>query len=253
MGPRTDTHSDTPVVGWRDPCGTRGVELACRTWRLTISRVPLTGSALVEAYDRASGRWSRSQRAFGYSHAYSELWGQVASEFGLNQLRPGARVLDCGTGTGALARALPKDLAARARLYAIDRARRMLARAHAELDRAERTARLYQADAQCLPFSDGVFDVVMSAHMLEHLTDPEAGLEEILRVLRSHGVILLVTTRANTLEATLRLAWRYCTLEPTWIHNCLRRMGITRLHTYRIGQSRHLARWLSLAHVGIKK
>jgi demethylmenaquinone methyltransferase/2-methoxy-6-polyprenyl-1,4-benzoquinol methylase len=135
----------------------------------------------------------------------------------------------------------------------MDRAFRMLARASGELDRARRVARLYQADARHLPFSDGVFDVVMSAHMLEHLPEPWVGLGEMVRVLRPQGLILLVTTSANALEAALRLAWRYRTLEPNWMHNCLRRMGIIRLHTYRIGQTHHLARCLSRAHVGIKE
>ena len=253
MAQRADAHAATDVLGWREPCGTRGVELACRTWRLTITRVPLTGSPLVEAYDRASGRWSRGQRVLGYSYAYPELWAQVASDFGLDRLRPGARVLDCGTGTGALACALPKDLAARVRLHAMDRAPCMLAHARRELDRAGRAARLYQADVRRLPFPNGIFDVVISAHMLEHLPDPRACLREMIRVLRSQGVILLVTTRANALEAALRLAWRYRTLEPNWVHDCLRRMGITGLHCYRIGRRARLARCLSLAHVGIKE
>jgi 2-polyprenyl-3-methyl-5-hydroxy-6-metoxy-1,4-benzoquinol methylase len=45
------------------------------------------------------------------------------------------------------------------------------------------------ADAHKLPFNDNQFDVVVSVEVLEHLTDPEAGLREIARVARRHIVI----------------------------------------------------------------
>ena len=51
-------------------------------------------------------------------------------------------------------------------------------------------------DGGTLPFSDGEFDVVTSFQVVEHLTDPDAYLKEIKRVLRPSGILLLTTPQA---------------------------------------------------------
>jgi 2-polyprenyl-3-methyl-5-hydroxy-6-metoxy-1,4-benzoquinol methylase len=44
-------------------------------------------------------------------------------------------------------------------------------------------------DAHRLPFRDKQFDLVVSVEVLEHLTDPRAGLREMARVCRRHLVV----------------------------------------------------------------
>lgn len=44
-------------------------------------------------------------------------------------------------------------------------------------------------DAQLLPFADASFDSVVSSHMVEHLRDPIAALQEMARVLCTGGVM----------------------------------------------------------------
>ncbi|NUN14666.1 MAG: class I SAM-dependent methyltransferase [Myxococcales bacterium] len=48
-----------------------------------------------------------------------------------------------------------------------------------------------QGCAESLPFSDGLFDLVMALDVLEHLDDDRAGLAEITRVIRPGGFVLL--------------------------------------------------------------
>lgn len=48
--------------------------------------------------------------------------------------------------------------------------------------------RFLHADAERLPFPDGHFDVVVAVEVLEHLRDPQRGLEEMARVSRGHIV-----------------------------------------------------------------
>lgn len=54
-----------------------------------------------------------------------------------------------------------------------------------------------RADATSLPFRSNSFDLVTIFHVLEHITNGELVLEEIIRVLKNNGIMLLVTPNAN--------------------------------------------------------
>lgn len=57
------------------------------------------------------------------------------------------------------------------------------------------------ADAHRLPFRDGVFDVVVLAEILEHLTRPEAAVAEVRRVLRPGGRAVVTVPFAYRVHA----------------------------------------------------
>jgi SAM-dependent methyltransferase len=46
---------------------------------------------------------------------------------------------------------------------------------------------------QDLPFSDGIFDAVLSLHVLEHVSDPFRCASELIRVLKPGGKLFAVT------------------------------------------------------------
>jgi SAM-dependent methyltransferase len=50
-----------------------------------------------------------------------------------------------------------------------------------------------RADLGALPFTDARFDIVISSHVAEHLTQPERVLGELARVLKPGGLLLLLT------------------------------------------------------------
>jgi demethylmenaquinone methyltransferase/2-methoxy-6-polyprenyl-1,4-benzoquinol methylase len=237
---------------WVASAGTSAVQLAWGTWRVSIARVPPTDADLTRTYDRASARWSSVSTLLGYSRAYPELFTQLQTDGWLDQMGREAWVLDCGTGTGALIRALPADLAGGLHVHGVDRSSGMLARAAFELGRLSRAVELHRADVRRLPFPNDRVDLVMSAHMLEHLPDPLEGLREMIRVLRPGGTLLLVTTRPSVPEEYLRLTWRYRTFDPEWLLHALGACGLTRPRCYSVGRRRRLARWLSLAYTGMK-
>ena len=62
--------------------------------------------------------------------------------------------------------------------------------------------RYENVDIESIPYSDGVFDVVIANHILEHVVDPERALREINRVLKPDGFAILQTPYSNLLTNT---------------------------------------------------
>jgi demethylmenaquinone methyltransferase/2-methoxy-6-polyprenyl-1,4-benzoquinol methylase len=100
--------------------------------------------------------------------------------------RPGARVLDICCGTGDLALALRK--AGRAHILASDFCHPMLEAAARKLP----GGLLFESDALRLPVRDASLDLVTVAFGFRNLTDYDAGLREMRRVLRPGGMAAIL-------------------------------------------------------------
>ena len=113
---------------------------------------------------------------------------------------PGDRVLDSCCGTGDLAVEAERR---GARVVALDFSERMLERAR----RKSGTIEWVQGDALAMPFGDGEFDAVTCGFGVRNLTDLEAGLREVARVLRPGGTIavLEITRPRGLLRPFFRL------------------------------------------------
>jgi demethylmenaquinone methyltransferase / 2-methoxy-6-polyprenyl-1,4-benzoquinol methylase len=112
-------------------------------------------------------------------------WYQAARTFERTLVRPESRVLDLCCGTGHMTFALRKRAGEKgAEIVGADFA-------HPMLQRASRThqKRLawVEADALNLPFPDGYFDLVTAAFGFRNLADYDAGLAELVRILRPGG------------------------------------------------------------------
>lgn len=98
-----------------------------------------------------------------------------------------AHVLDLGCGDGVLLGAL-RALLPQAELYGADYSPESIERARTEIS----SAHLSVANATALPFSTGQMDVVTAHFALTLMLPIERALEEIVRVLRSQGVLIAV-------------------------------------------------------------
>lgn len=97
--------------------------------------------------------------------------------------QPTALVLDVATGTGRVPHTLLRQIGYHGQIVGLDRATRMLAVAQRDTaDQADRVL-LIQADALALPFADNTFPMVSCLEALEFLPTPQAGLQELVRVL----------------------------------------------------------------------
>jgi demethylmenaquinone methyltransferase/2-methoxy-6-polyprenyl-1,4-benzoquinol methylase len=115
------------------------------------------------------------------------LWRRTtAKTFAHILRRPHSQVLDLCCGTGDLSLALRRQAArADAKIIGADFSHAMLQRAAVKA--VGTTLRWIEADALSLPFPESSFDLVTCAFGFRNLANYEAGLREILRVLRPEG------------------------------------------------------------------
>jgi demethylmenaquinone methyltransferase/2-methoxy-6-polyprenyl-1,4-benzoquinol methylase len=113
-------------------------------------------------------------------------WWRTARRFRQILRQRDAEVLDLCCGTGDMTFALYRRSGGRiASMTGADFAREMLRRA--EVKGRGKPIRWVEADALHMPFGARSFDLVTSAFGFRNLADYDAGLREILRVLRPNG------------------------------------------------------------------
>jgi SAM-dependent methyltransferase len=100
-------------------------------------------------------------------------------------------VLDVGTGTGRFPKALLSEEGFAGQVWGLDISPGMLRRARDRLSLFGDRCTLILEDADALPFPDETFDAVACLETLEFTPRPRHALDELVRVLRPGGVLLV--------------------------------------------------------------
>ena len=140
-----------------------------------------------DAYDRFMGRYS------------VPLAPQLAD---FAAVAAGQRVLDVGCGPGALTTELVGRLGPDS-VAAVDPSEPFVAAArerHPGVD-------VQRASAEELPFADDEFDAALAQLVVHFMSDPVAGLREMTRVTREHGVVAACVWDLAGGQAPLSVFW----------------------------------------------
>jgi SAM-dependent methyltransferase len=173
-----------------DPDGGVPVPNPDALWRERVRR----------AWDERAAGWDAKASADG---ATADRAAELDRAVAALRLRPGARVLDAGCGSGQWAVAL----AARGyALVGVDVSPEMIRRAAAHGAAAGVAVTWRVGDLAAVPDPDGAFDAVLARVVLQFVPDLPAALREIRRVLRPGGRLLASVPGA--LSPIYRGSWR---------------------------------------------
>ena len=142
------------------------------------------------------------------------LWSKVA----------GTQILEIGVGTGKNFPYYPRNV----ELTAIDLSDRMLARARNKAATQQVKVRLQQMDVQQLQFPDSTFDTIVASFVFCSVPDPARGLEEVVRVCKPGGKVVLLE---HVLSSNRTMAWLMNLINPLVVRmggeNINRRTAVT--------------------------
>lgn len=147
-------------------------------------------SKVAEVFDTVASKYDMMNDIM--SLGIHRIWKRVAiSKLGL---RPGMSILDLAGGSGDLSLLMAKKLPNQVSITLADINNSMLAQARSRVLDAGliNTINICQADAQALSFPDNHFDRVIMAFGLRNVTDKDAALKEIQRVLKPGGECLIL-------------------------------------------------------------
>lgn len=150
----------------------------------------MTSAAQVEFsrddVERAYDRWAPV-----YDLVFGPVFGRGRRAAIIATNRIGGRVLEVGVGTGI---SLPQ-YASNVDVFGVDISAEMLRKARARVDklRLANVEGLAVMDAEHLEFPDASFDVVMAQYVVTAVPNPEACLDELARVLKPGGELILLS------------------------------------------------------------
>lgn len=163
-------------------------------------------------FDRIAPRYDLMNRLM--SAGLDRRWRRLAAAAADVSL--GSRALDVCCGTGDLTLALAERVGSAGGVTGLDFSEEMLVRARTKAADRWAPVTFLQGDALDLPFPDAAFDAATVAFGARNLADLDAGIREMVRVVRPGGrVVILEITTPRRLRA----------LHAVWFDRVVPRLG----------------------------
>ena len=122
---------------------------------------------------------------------HAQRTAEEAAAFVLPELSAGMRLLDVGCGPGSITRGLAERVAP-GEVVGVDLSKETLEAARRDAAaRGLANLRYEEGSVYALPFPDASFDVAYAHQVLQHLSEREAAVREMLRTLRPGGLLAI--------------------------------------------------------------
>ncbi|WP_299280482.1 methyltransferase domain-containing protein [uncultured Tateyamaria sp.] len=185
--------------------------------RFDRPRSAAQSGALQAIYDAAATGWQDGISRLGFIDAYAQLMRSAPSP------TTPPTVLDVGTGTGAFAQAWIDAHGTPAALALTDISPAMLQVAATRLPVTQALAIGVGDEVAHLPPQD----IVLCAHVIEHLDDPHAALAWLRDQLRPGGTLIMAISKPHWCTALVRWRWGNAAYTPDQAHAMLTAAGFT--------------------------
>lgn len=139
-----------------------------------------------------------------YFNNQADIWDEKIAEKDATKLermarrlkiKPGATILDVGTGTGVFIPFLLSKMGMRGRIVALDSAEKMLRKARAK--GCDGNIDYLCADVTGIPLEDETFDAIVCYSSFPHFQDKPRALAEMNRVIKTGGKLFICHTSSR--------------------------------------------------------
>jgi ubiquinone/menaquinone biosynthesis C-methylase UbiE len=160
-------------------------------------------------YDRIADVHNLAMKINGYRDSVAKYLNSLNLNLDSNSL-----VLDAGCGTGLVTLALYNADYRPGKTFALDLSFNSLtiAKEQFEADKKVQDANVeaVQGNLLSLPFPDGQFNAVLTCGALEYVP-LDAGLQEMARVLKPGGILILIPVRPSIVGSVLEILYNFKT------------------------------------------
>jgi ubiquinone/menaquinone biosynthesis C-methylase UbiE len=174
---------------------------------LSIAKKQAPKDKAQKFYDRIADVHNLAMKINGYRHSAANYFRSLDLEVNRE-----SRVLDAGCGTGLATLAFYEAGYRPKETMALDISHKSLevAKEQFESDKiaAVRNVQAVQGNLLSLPFADNHFDIVLTCGALEYVP-LDTGLDELARVLKPNGVLVLIPVRPSLVGSVLEILYNF--------------------------------------------